>query len=232
MLPVGSQLSGVLPVTAVFDSVTDPPPLKMPPAWAPMLPVTWLLCSVSVPPLRDIWGNGTPLAMPPPFPPARLSFTRLLLRVRLVVPVPGGPSKLTMPPPEATTPLPAAMLPFTSELFRAILPWFAIPAPVPWLAVLLSTSLLFSDASPPLAMPPPAMGGPSPGVAVAVLPSTRLLFSVSWLVAGGGEPAVPLAMPPPFSEVLPLTSLLVTVTEPRRFWTPPPPALGAVLSFT
>src|SRR5205814_479951 len=44
IVPGGSQLSGVLPVTAVFDSVTVPPELKMPPPWAAMLPVTWLLC--------------------------------------------------------------------------------------------------------------------------------------------------------------------------------------------
>src|SRR5205823_5024253 len=50
----------------------------------------------------------------------------------------------------------------------------------------------------------------------------------SWRVPGRKPPLPsPLAMPPPFSEVLPLTWLLLTVTEPSRFWTPPPPALGA-----
>src|SRR5947208_12495707 len=138
-----------------------------------------------------------------------------------------------MPPPEASRPLPAAVLPFTSELFRLMVPWLTIPAPLVWLAVLSSTSVLLSTASLPLAMPPAAMGGPSPPAAVAVLPSTWLLFSLSWLVPGGKPPLpFPLAMPPPFSEVLLLTWLLLTVTEPSRFWTPPPPALGAVLSFT
>ena len=78
-------------MTAVFDSVTDPPELKMPPPWAATLPVTWLLCNVRAPPGSGIPGNGTPLAMPPPSPWAWLSFTRLLLRVRIVSPVSGGP---------------------------------------------------------------------------------------------------------------------------------------------
>ena len=42
----------------------------------------------------------------------------------------------------------------------------------------------------------------------------------------------PLEIPPPFSEVLPFTWLLFKVTDPSRFWMPPPPALGAVLLFT
>src|SRR5215510_863654 len=139
-----------------------------------------------------------------------------------------------MPPPEPTRPLPAATLPFTSELFRVILPWFTMPPPLAWLAVLSFTSLLFSDASPPLAMPPPAMGGPSPGMGtvVAVLPSTRVLFSVRWLTSGGALPPLPLEIPAPFREVLSLTSLLLRVAEPSRFWIPPPPALGAVLPST
>src|SRR5215472_16800273 len=89
IVPGGSQLSGVLPVTAVFDNVTDPPELKMPPPWAATLPVTWLLCDVTAPPSSGV--PETPLASPPPSPPARLSFTRLLLRLRVVEPVPGGP---------------------------------------------------------------------------------------------------------------------------------------------
>jgi hypothetical protein len=52
------------------------------------------------------------------------------------------------------------VFPFTSDLFKVIVPWFTIPAPLVWLAVLLSTSLLFSTALLPLAMPPPAIGGP------------------------------------------------------------------------
>ena len=65
------------------------------------------------------------------------------------------------------------MLPFTSDLFRVIVPWFTMPAPLVWLAVLLSTAVLFRMASPPFAMPPAAIGGaPGPGGAVAVLPST------------------------------------------------------------
>src|SRR3989440_3366613 len=138
-----------------------------------------------------------------------------------------------MPPPEASRPVPAAVLPFTSELFRLMVPWLTIPAPLVWLAVLSPPWVLLSGASLPLGMPPAAMGGPSPAAAVAVLPSTWLLFSLSWLVPGGRPPLpFPLAMPPPFSEVSLLTWLLLTVTEPSRFWTPPPPALGAVLSFT
>src|SRR5262249_47826079 len=87
----------------------------------------------------------------------------------------------------------------------------------------LSTWLLFSTASPPFAMPPAAIGGPSPGAAVAVLPLTWLLLSTRWLVPGGMPPLpLPLAMPPPFSEVLPLTWLLLRVTVPSRFWMPPP----------
>jgi len=75
------------------------------------------------------------------------------------------------------------VLPFTSDLFRVIVPWFTMPAPLVWLAVLLSTAVLFRMASPPFAMPPAAIGGaPGPGGAVAVLPSTWLLLSTRWLV--------------------------------------------------
>src|SRR6478672_11380287 len=125
-----------------------------------------------------------------------------------------------IPPPEATRPLPAAVLPFTSDLFSVIDPWLTIPPPLVWLALLLSTSSL------PLAMPPAAIGGPpAPGAAVAVLPSTWLLFKVRCAVPGGTPPLpLPLEMPPPFREVLPLTWLLLRVTEPSRFWMPPPPA--------
>ena len=42
MVPGGSQLSGLLPVTDVAARVTVPPELKMPPPWAAVLPVTWL----------------------------------------------------------------------------------------------------------------------------------------------------------------------------------------------
>ena len=72
----GSQLSTTLPVTFVFDSVTVPPLLKMPPPWHALLPVTWLWFSVRAPPNRGGGpGKGTPLAIPPPYPPARLLFT-------------------------------------------------------------------------------------------------------------------------------------------------------------
>ena len=66
--------------------------------------------------------------MPPPSPPARLPFTSLLLRLRVVGADPGGPWALMIPPPEANRPLPAAVLPFTWDLFRVIVPWFTIPA--------------------------------------------------------------------------------------------------------
>ena len=42
MVPRGSQLSGLFPVTDVDASITVPPELKMPPPWAAVLPVTWL----------------------------------------------------------------------------------------------------------------------------------------------------------------------------------------------
>src|SRR5215831_9232082 len=114
-----------------------------------------------------------PLAMPPPLPPARLLLTWLLLMVSVVGTDPGGPWALTIPPPEATGPLPAAVLPFTSDLFRVIVPWFTMPAPLVWLAVLLSTLVLFKVALPPFAMPPAANGGPSSSPWVmAVLPFT------------------------------------------------------------
>src|SRR5437763_1129308 len=207
-----------LPVTAVFENVTVPPELKIPPPWAAWFPITWLLRSVTAPPTRGIGpGNGTPLAIPPPSPPALLLFTRLLLSVKVTVPAPGGPWALRMPPPEASRPVPAAVLPFTSELFRLMVPWLTIPAPLVWLAVLSSTSVLLSTPSLPLAMPPAAMGGPSRAAAVAVLPSTWQLFSVSWLVPGGKPPLpFPLAMPPPFSEVLVLTWLLLTQAPRTR----------------
>ena len=149
-----------------------------------------------------------PLAMPPPKPPARLLLTVLLLRVKDVGSDPGSPWALTIPPPDARTPLPAAVLPFTSDLFSVIVPWFTIPAPLVTLEVLLSTALLFRTALPPFAMPPAAIGGaPGPGGAVAVLPSTWVLLRTSWLVPGCAAPPLPfpLEMPPPFSEVLPLT---------------------------
>src|SRR5712675_410491 len=180
MVPGGSQLSGVLPVTDVAARVTVPP----------------------------------------------LLFTRLLLMVRVVDTDPGGPWALMIPPPEATTPLPAAVLPFTSDLFRVIVPWLTIPAPLVWLAVLLSTRVLFKVALPPFAIPPAAIGGPSsaPGWgtgAVAVLPFTSDLLRTSWLVAGPGGPPLPgpgpLEMPPPFREVLPSTWLLLRVAVPSRF---------------
>src|ERR1700722_5427487 len=176
--------------------------------------------------------------MPPPSPPARLLFTWLLLIVRIpVFTAPGPPWALMIPPPEANGPLPAAVLPFTSDLLRVIDPWFTMPAPLVWLAVLLSILLLLMTALLPFAMPPAAMGGPLPGPdgagAGAVLPSTSLLFRTSWPVPGGTPPLpLPLEMPPPFKEVLVSTWLLLRVTEPNRFWMPPPPALGAVLPFT
>src|SRR5215468_3811071 len=180
-----------------------------------------------------------PLAMPPPLPPAVLLFTWLLLMVRVVGTVPGGPWALTIPPPEATGPRPAAVLPFTSDLFRVIVPWFTMPAPLVKLAVLLSTLVLFNVALPPFAMPPAAIGGPPspPGWgtgAMAVLPFPSDMFKMSWLVTGSGAPPLPgpLAIPPPFREVLPSTWLLLRVAVPSRFWMPPPPALGAVLPST
>src|SRR5690242_4157099 len=235
MVPGGSQLSGLLPVIEVADRVTVPPELKMPPPRVAVLPVTWLWFKVTGPPTMGIGpGRGTPLAMPPPTPPARLLFTMVLLRVKMADPAaPGGPWALIMPPPEASRPVPAAVLPFTSDLLSVIVPWFTIPAPPVKLVVLLSTWLLFSTASPPLAMPPAAIGGPSPGAAVAVLPLTWDLLSTRWLVPGGMPPLpFPLEMPPPFSEVLPFTWLLLRVAVPSRFWMPPPPAFGAVLPFT
>src|SRR5438046_307850 len=108
-----------------------------------------------------------------------------------------------------------------------------MPAPLVWLAVLLSTWLLLRIASPPLAMPPPARGGPSPrlNAAVAVLPFTSLLLTTRWLP--DGLPPLPLDMPPPFGAVLRSIWLLLRVTDPSRFWIPPPPpALGALLSST
>jgi len=46
----------------VFESVTVPPELKIPPPWGAWFPVTWLLRSVTAPPTRGIGpGNGTPL---------------------------------------------------------------------------------------------------------------------------------------------------------------------------
>src|SRR5262249_49938831 len=148
--------------------------------------------------------------------------------------VPGGPWALMIPPPEAMTPLPAAVLPFTSDLLRVIVPWFTMPPPLVRLAVLLSTSVLLRTALPPLAMPAAAVGGPSPpGGAVAVLPFTSDLFRMSWLVGGAWPPLPgPLAIPPPFRDMLPSTWLLLRVAVPSRFWMPPPPALGAVLPLT
>src|SRR5689334_513001 len=143
-----------------------------------------------------------------------------------------------MPPPEATTPLPAAELPFTSELLSVIDPWFTIPPPLVKLAVLLFTLLLFSTASPPFEIPPAAIGGAGgpPGVgtgAVAVFPLTCVLVTIRWLVAPGRPPFPgPLEMPPAFSELLPFTRLFLTVSVPSRFWMPPPPAFGAVFPFT
>lgn len=68
-----------------------------------------------------------PLAIPPPSPPAVLLFTSLLLMVStplmgafVMTPI----LTLTMPPPEATALLPAAVLPFTCDLFSVIVPWF------------------------------------------------------------------------------------------------------------
>ena len=126
---------------------------------------------------------------------------------------PGGPWALMIPPPEAMTPLPAAVLPFTRQLMRVICPWFTMPPPLVTLAVLLSTWVFFRRATPPFAMPPAAIGGPliGPGWgtgAVAVLPFTWLPFKVRWLVPGGVPPLpFPLEMPPPFKEVLPFTLL-------------------------
>ena len=127
---------------------------------------------------------------------------------------------LRMPPPEPANPEPSARLPSTSDLLIFIEPWLTIPPPLAAVAVLLSTSVLFRVASPPFAMPPAAIGGPSPGCGteVAVLPSTWLLFNTSSLVPGGLPPLpLPLAMPPPLRELFPLTRLLLSVTEPARF---------------
>src|SRR6266568_3609007 len=193
-------------------------------AW---LCMTWLFFSVRSPPASDIGpGRRTPLAMPPPYPPALLSLIRLRVIVRTAAAVPGGPWALTIPPPEPATPLAAAVFRFTSECFTVIAPWFTIPAPIPLGALFLSTLLKAITASLPLAMPPAAIGGPSPpGPAVAVLPLTWLCRTTRWAVRSGA-PALPLAMPPPLSDVLPLTRLWSIVAEPSRFWIPPPPALG------
>src|SRR6266487_2904322 len=107
-----------------------------------------------------------------------------------------------MPPPEASRPLPAAVLPFTSELFRLMVPWLTIPAPLVWLAVLSSTSVLLSTASLPLAMPPAAMGGPSPpggggrvAVDLAVVDGDRAQQVLDASTAGvGGGVVVHLAV--------------------------------------
>ena len=42
IVPVGSQLSGLFPLTDVDASVTVPPELNMPPPWVAVLPLTWL----------------------------------------------------------------------------------------------------------------------------------------------------------------------------------------------
>ena len=138
-----------------------------------------------------------------------------------------------IPPPEATTPLPAAVLPVTWLLMRVIFPWFTMPPPLVWLAVLLLTWVFFRTATPPFAMPPAAIGGPpSPqaryrgGGRVAVH-----LAAVQGEVAGARRYAsgnVRLEMPPPFNEVLPFTWLLLTVTVPSRFWMPPRRRWGRV----
>ena len=107
------------------------------------------------------------------------------------------------------------MLPFTSLLFRVIVPWFTMPPPLVWLAVLLSISLVLRVALPPFAMPPaPAAGSAGGRVAVDL--------GLDHQDAGPGSawPPLPLAMPPPFGEVLPLTWLLLRVAEPSRFWIP------------
>src|SRR5690349_21725251 len=157
----------------------------MPPPDVAVLPVTWLWFKVRAPPGSGIGPfRGRPLAMPPPSPSAVLPLTTLWLSVRVVGTVPGGPWALMIPPPEASTPLPAAVFPFTSDLFNVIVPWLTIPAPLVWLAVLLSTLVLFKVALPPFAIPPAAIGGPpsDPGWgtgAVAVLPFTSDLLKMS-----------------------------------------------------
>ena len=95
---------------------------------------------------------------------------------------------------------------------RVMVPWFTMPPPLVWLAVLLLTCVLFRTVTPPFAMPPAAIGGPliDPGWgtgAVAVLPFTWLLFRVRWLGPGGTTPPAPfpLEIPPPFKELLPFT---------------------------
>src|SRR5580693_5288684 len=218
MLPVGSQLSGWLPMINAFTRVTVPRLLKMPPPAVAVLPITRLLTSFSAPPTSGIGpGRGTPLAMPPPSPPARLKATTLLMRVRVVGADPGSPWALMIPPPEATRPLPAAALPFTWLLVTVIVPWFTMPPPLVWLAVLLLTWVRFRTATPPFAMPPAAIGGPMvPGGAVAVLPFTWLLFRMRWLVPGGMPPLpFPLWMPPPpaLGAVFPVTRLLLRVRK-------------------
>ena len=101
--------------------------------------------------------------------------------------------------------------------------------------MLPSTRVWSSTASLPFEMPPAAMGGPSPGPggpAVAVFRLTSLWLSFS--SAGPVLPplAFPLTMPPPCTAAFPLTWVWRAVTDPSKFWMPPPLPFGAVLSFT
>ena len=123
-----------------------------------------------------------------------------------------------------------AEFPSTSVVVTVIVPWLKIPPPMPPVPTLEFTSLLVIVARPPLAMPPAAW---PPIPLVATLWSTLLLVTTSVLLAPGAPPfPLPLAMPPPLAEVLPLTSLLMTLRVPERFRIPPPPPVGAELSFT
>ncbi len=98
MVPAGSQLSGWLPVTVLAESVTvaasieDPSSVRRRCCRSPGCDSALLAL-----PGRDIWPRTKPLAMPPPLPPAVLSFTRLLLRVSTPVLGARGPQGHTQP---------------------------------------------------------------------------------------------------------------------------------------
>ena len=135
-------------------------------------------------------GEGNPLRMPPPKPPALfpLTWLKLIVRTPLGGLVPGPALAFKIPPPDAVPPVPAAVLWFTSDQLIVIVPWFTMPAPLMVVAVLFSTSLPVMKALPPFAMPPAAIGGPVIGGgtgAVDVLPFTWLKKIVSCAGAGG-----------------------------------------------
>ena len=111
---------------------------------------------------------------------------------------------LRIPPPEPAKPLAAAVLRFTSECLRVIIPWFTTPAPSPFGAWLWSTRLWFRTATLPLAMPhirtgrlrPLAVGSKTRSPLLPELPTLNesgapgYEFTVFWgIVAPAGTPA-------------------------------------------